>query len=189
MARSPSASAPLQQAATTTTGGTAVGAFISGADTIVMRNTTMGSIDAVGTTSTVSGGITGIDGAGTGPRTIENNTIGNPDVDNMRTGYTLSGANLSNAGTLTSTSGATATFVGVRSSSTGASTSMSNNTLRGWVTSSTVQAVTGITNTGAVTGTMTLNSNALGTATRDWIRYAFANSGTLSGVSNSAGAT
>src|SRR5207247_4429568 len=46
--------------ATTTTGGSAVGAFLSGADTIVIRNTSLGAIDAVGTTATVSGGITGI---------------------------------------------------------------------------------------------------------------------------------
>ena len=44
--------------------------------------------------------------ASTGNVTITNNTIGNGDADNIRTGYTLNAGNLSNNGTLTSTGGA-----------------------------------------------------------------------------------
>ena len=64
---------------------------------------------------------------------------------------------------------------------------MSNNTLRGWATSSTVQTLTGITNVGTLpssTTTITINNNALGTAARGWARYAVANSGALIGIQN-----
>ena len=55
-------------------------------------------------------------------------------------------------------------------------------------TSGTVTAVTGITNTGAVTTSVTNNGNALGTSALGWIRFAFANSGALTGI-NKSGST
>jgi hypothetical protein len=176
--------------AATTTGGTAVGIFATSTNTVSIQNNTMGAVDAVGTTATTAGGFTGIDTAGAaGVFTINSNTIGNTTADNIRTGFTQSGANLSNTGTLTSTTGATAAIVGIRNTASGATLSINTNTLRGWATSGTVTAVTGITNTGAITTTVTNNNNLLGTAAVGWIRYAFANSGALTGISKSGTAT
>ena len=175
--------------ACSTTGGTAVGIYATTTNSVSIQNNSIGAFDAVGTTATTTGGFTGIDGAGTaGVVSITNNNIGNASVDNIRTGYTLLSGSLSNAGALTSSTGATSAIVGVRSSSTGTPLTITGNTLRGWATSGTVTAVTGISSTGAVTSTVNLNSNLLGTASLDWIRYAVANSGTLTGI-NCTGAT
>ena len=148
----------------------------------------------MGTTATTSGGFTGIDAAGAaGVFTINTNFIGNTTADNIRTGYTtttgVSTDPLTNAGILSSTTGATAAIVGIRNASTGATLSMNTNTLRGWACGGTVTAVTGIANTGAVTTTISENTNLLGTAALGWIRYAFANSGALNGINNTGGAT
>ena len=180
-------------AATTVTGGTVVGINATSVNTVNIQNNTIGAVDAVGTTNTLSGGFTGIDTAGAaGVFTINSNIIGNTTADNIRTGYTtvtgVSGGNLTNAGILTSTTGATAAIVGIRNTATGATLSINSNTLQGWATSGTVTAVTGITSTGAVTSSVTNNSNALGTAALGWIRYAFANSGALIGI-NKSGST
>lgn len=175
--------------AATTTGGTAVGIFATSANTVSIQNNTFGAIDAVGTTATTAGGFTGIDTAGAGVFTINSNTIGNTTADNIRTGFTQTGGNLSNTGTLTSTTGATGAIVGIRNTATGATLSINTNTIRGWATSGTVTAVTGITNTGAITTTVTNNNNLVGTAALGWIRYAFANSGALTGITKSGTAT
>ena len=152
-------------AATTVTGGTVVGINATSVNTVSIQNNTIGAVDAVGTTAACIDGFTGIDTAGAlGVFTINSNIIGSTTTDNIRTGYTLSAGSLSNAGTLTSTTGATAAIVGVRNAATGATLSINTNTLRGWATSGTVTAVTGITSTGAVTSSVTNNSNALGTA-------------------------
>ncbi len=170
-----------------TTGGTAVGIFTTTTNTITVQNNTIGAIDAVGTSASVTGGFTGIDAAGAGGNIIQsNNTIGNSTPDNIRTGYTLSGGNLSNAGTLTLSTGATSAIVGIRSTATGNGYTASNNTLRGWATSGTVTSVTGITSSGTMTGTaaVTVNNNALGTSGLGWMRYAVATtSGSLTGIS------
>ena len=56
-------------------------------NTVNIQNNTMGAVDAVGTTATISGGFTGIDTAGAaGVFTINNNIIGNTTADNIRTG-------------------------------------------------------------------------------------------------------
>ncbi|MFT3911087.1 MAG: T9SS type A sorting domain-containing protein [Ferruginibacter sp.] len=173
--------------ACTTTGGTMVGIFASSANTVTIQNNTMGAIDAVGTSATLSGGFTGIDLAGAGNFVANNNTIGNTTVDNMRSGHTPNGANLTNSGgTLTSTSGGTSVMLGIRSAATGSSLSINTNIFRGWATSGTSIATTGITSSGTMTTatpSVTLNGNALGTSGLGWVRFAFANSGTITGIS------
>lgn len=165
------------------TGGTVVGIYSTSVNTVAVTNNTFGAIDASGTTATTSGGFTGIDCAGTlGSHTISGNTIGNATADNIRTGYMLSAGNLSNAGTLTSTTGATAAFIGIRNSSTGP-LSITNNTFRGLNIGGTVTTHSAIINSGAVTTSNTIDGNFLGTAGLDWMRYAFANSGALIGIS------
>ena len=135
--------------ACTTAGGTAVGIFATSANTVSIQNNTIGAVDAVGTTASLSGGFTGIDTAGTAVFTISSNTIGNATANNIRTGYTLSGGNLSNAGTLTSTTGATA-IVGLRDTASGATQSINSNTIRAWATSGT-GALTAISSSGPTT--------------------------------------
>ncbi len=170
------------------TGGTAVGIYSTSVNTISIQNNNIGGIDAVGTSATLTGGFTGIDVAGAaGVFSITNNNIGNTAVDNIRTGYTLLSGNLSNAGVLTSSTGATSAIMGIRNSSTGATLTITGNTIRGIATSGTVTPVTGILSSGAITATITINGNFLGTASLDWIRYAFATSGSLVGISNTGG--
>ncbi|MHC1774635.1 MAG: GEVED domain-containing protein [Lentimicrobium sp.] len=164
-------------AANTSGGGTVVGIYATSTNTVIIQNNSIGAIDAVGSTTTFSGAFTGIDVAGAaGVFTISNNIIGNSSADNIRTGYTLSGINLSNSGALTSTTGTTSPMVGVRSTATGATLNITSNTLRGWVNGSTAGgALTGITSTGANTSSVTINNNLIGTADLGWMRYAFAN--------------
>lgn len=176
-------------AACTSTGGQVVGIYATSTGTVSIQNNTIGAIDAVGTTASISGGFTGIDTAGTaGTFNISNNTIGNTTVDNIRTGYILNATNLTNStgGTLTSTTGATALALGIRSTATGNTLVVSNNTIRGLAVSGAVTAVTGIILSGSMTGTtpsVNVSTNSIGTSSLGFVRYAFANSGTFTGLS------
>jgi hypothetical protein len=176
--------------ACTTTGGTAVGIFATSANTITIQNNTIGAIDASGTSASLNGGITGIDVAGTsGIFSITGNTIGNSAAGNLRTGFIQNGSSLGAGGsTLTSTTGATAGLVGIRSAATGTTLNISNNTLRGFITSSTVTAFTGITSTGGNTASVLINNNLLGTSAAGLVNYTVANSGALTGI-NLTGST
>ena len=168
-------------AATSTTGGAVVGIYVTSANTVSIQNNSLGAFDATGTTSSIGGAITGIDIAGTGNYTVSSNMIGNSTGANMRSGYIVN-----NTGVHTSVSVSTAAIIGVRSAMTGNSLTINSNTLRGWATSGTSAAVTGITSSGTMTGTnpsATINSNLLGTSSVDWINYVVANSGTLTGIS------
>ena len=80
-------------------------------------------------------------------------------------------------------------MVGISNNAAGATLSINGNTLRGWATSGTVTAVTGMSSVGAVTSSVTHDGNALGTAALGWIRYAFANSGALTGISRAGSTT
>ena len=173
-------------AACTTTGGTIVGIYATSANTVAIQNNTFGGIDASGTSATISAGFTGIDIAGIGNFTINGNTIGNTTTANIRTGYFVTSSNLTNAtGTATSTTGATSAIIGVRSAMTGNYLSISNNTLRGFLTSGTVTSFSGITSSGTMT-TLTpsviINNNHLGTSSVGLVTYMFANSGALFGI-------
>ena len=86
--------------ACTTSGGIVVGIYASTTNTISIQNNTIGAIDAMGTTSSITGGFNGINSAGTGGNfDISGNTIGNNTNPNIRTGNLTTGANLSNVGT------------------------------------------------------------------------------------------
>ncbi len=158
-------------------GGAVVGIYATSTNTVSIQNNKIGAIDAVCTTAALSGAFTGIDVAGVaGIFTIGTNDIGNTTADNIRCGYTLTAGSLSNSGTLTSTTGASSPMVGIRNTSTGATSSITTNTLQGWVNSTTAGGVvTGITNTGAITTSVNVSNNFLGSATMGWMRYAFFN--------------
>jgi hypothetical protein len=171
--------------ASTGTGGTIVGIYTTSANTVNIQNNIFGAIDAVGTTTSASGGFTGIDVAGSGNYSITGNLIGNTTAGNIRTGYSATSGNLSNTGTMASSSGASS-IVGIRSAATGNTLNISSNTLKGFITSGTATTVTGIISSGAMTGTTpsaSINSNLLGTAEVGWINYLSANSGPLAGIS------
>ncbi|MEO8770110.1 MAG: GEVED domain-containing protein, partial [Ferruginibacter sp.] len=173
-------------AAMTTGGGVIVGINATSTNTVTIANNTIGGLDASGTTATLSGAFTGIDVAGAGGVfSITNNTIGNSTASNIRTGYLFTSPNLSNTGTLTSTTGATSPMLGIRHTATGATVTISNNILRGWANSSTGGGgLTGITTTGAVASSVTINGNALGTAGLGWMQWTVANTGgTVTGIS------
>ena len=173
--------------ATTTSGAHVVGIYTTSANTVAIQNNTFGAIDASGTSASTRGGFTGIDTAGAGNYSITNNTIGNADATNIRSGYFLSASNLTNNnGTATSTTGGTAFLMGIRSTMTGNVLAVTGNTLRGWNTSGTTTAVTGIITSGTMTGTtpsVNVNTNSLGTSSRDFMTYSFATSGALVGIS------
>ena len=178
--------------AVTTGGGVVVGIYATSANTVSIQNNAIGAVDAVGTTTSLSGAFTGIDTAGTGGIfSISSNTIGNSTADNIRTGYTLSGGSLSNAGTFTSTTGTTSPMVGIRSAATGTTLAINSNTFRGWANGTTAGgALTGITATGANTSSVTINNNLLGTSGLGWMRWAFANTGgAVTGISMTGSTT
>ncbi len=163
--------------ASTTAGAAVVGIYATSTNTVSIQNNTVAAIDAVGTTATLSGAFTGIDVAGTGGVfTISSNTIGNTTANNIRTGYTLTSSNLSNTGTITSTTGSISPIVGIRHTATGSTVTINSNILQGWQNGTTAGGtLTGITSTGAVASGATINNNQLGTTTQGWINYSFAN--------------
>jgi hypothetical protein len=176
-------------ATASTAGGTVVGIYATSANTVNIQNNTIASIDASGTTATSCAGVTGIDVAGAGSFNISSNTIGNTNADNIRNGYILNGANLGTyIGTvLTNTTGTSGGQIGIRAANTGANLVINSNTLRGFATSASgANTFTGITSTGVVTGSVSVNSNLLGTSSLGLIRYAnstTAISGAFTGIS------
>ncbi|MGB4937647.1 MAG: hypothetical protein WBO30_11575, partial [Ferruginibacter sp.] len=107
--------------ACTTTGGAIVGIYASSVNTVVIKNNTIGALDAMGTTASLSGGITGINTAGTsGVITITGNTIGNATNPGLRMGNLTTGGNLSNIGTTFGIASGTCVFQGILNSATGA---------------------------------------------------------------------
>lgn len=106
--------------ACTTTGGTIVGIYASSTNTVNIQNNVIQNLDAMGTTATICGGITGINSAGTaGNFNILNNTIGNSTNPNLRMGNLTTGASLSNIGTTFGTASGTSTFTGILNAATG----------------------------------------------------------------------
>ncbi|MEP6793022.1 MAG: hypothetical protein ABJB16_01760, partial [Saprospiraceae bacterium] len=150
--------------ACTTTAGAVVGIFASTVNTINIQNNSVGAIDAMGTTATLSGGITGINSAGTlGTFTISNNIIGNTTNPNLRMGNLTTGANLSNVGTTFGTASGTGTFTGILNSATG-TVNINTNTIRNAsVNTSAVGASFRGINTSA--GTYTISNNLINNIT------------------------
>ncbi len=114
--------------ACTTSGGVVVGIFATSANTLTIQNNTVGAIDAMGSTASISGGITGINSAGTAVVNISNNTVGNTTNPNLRMGNLFNGTNLSNNGTFSIATGF-GDFKGIINQSSGAVT-ISNNIVR-----------------------------------------------------------
>jgi hypothetical protein len=151
-------------AATTTTAGAVVGIYATSANTINIRNNSIGAIDASGTSSSISGGITAINTAGSANCDISSNTIGNSTNPNLRMGYLTDGSgNLSNASISFASASGTATFTGILNSASG-NVLMSGNTIRNASanTTSSGSAFRGINNSA---GTVTITGNAINNIT------------------------
>jgi hypothetical protein len=159
--------------ATSGAGGTIVGIRAACIGSVAIQNNTIGSITSSGNSAAVSGSFVGINIAGLCNFNVSNNSIGNITADNIRVGFSTSGANLSNTGTLTATNvGVTATLRGINSSSTGNILAYNNNTIRGWVTSCRSAFHVAIESAGGLSGlspSVNANNNFLGTAAVNWI--------------------
>ncbi|MGE0637632.1 MAG: T9SS type A sorting domain-containing protein [Bacteroidia bacterium] len=79
------------------------------------------------------------------------------------------------------------TIVGIVNSSIPGTLSISNNIIRGTTSTATTGGFTGISNTGAVAGTITISSNQIGNASGNAITFSAATSGAVTGISNSGG--
>lgn len=180
-----------------TAGATVVGIHTAGTltDAKNIQNNTIGAIDASGTSSTTAASFAGINAnTNSGNVTISNNTIGNATANNIRTGFLLiAGLNIGTSGTPNTATG-TSSAIGINNlTATGNIVEVSSNTFRGWQISGSASGATAITSTGTMTGTtpsFTANSNLVGTASLDWLTFAVANSGTVTGISvTNTGAT
>jgi hypothetical protein len=176
----------------TTAGAPVAPIYASSANTISIQNNKIGDIMTTGTSSSTASGFKGIDVAGAGNFSITDNIIGNDQANNIRTGYFLTGTNLSNAATTATTATGTSAVIGIQSSITGNSLAINTNTIKGIQVSGSATTFSGIVSSGTLTGTtpsITINSNNLGNATQGLVTYAFANSGTLLGVSSTNAST
>ncbi len=169
-------------AATTTSGGLIAGIYASTANTISIQNNSIHTIDAMGTTSSNSGSINGINSAGTnGTFTISGNTIGNNTNPNLRTGNLTTGGSLSNVGTTFSAASGFSNLRGILNSANGV-VSISQNTIRNAYqnSSSTSSFMRGIEQTASnsVTGSCSITNNTIqnfGTVSTNSSLSAFSN--------------
>ena len=175
-------------AANTLAGGVISGIYCTTTNTITIQNNTVGGIDVSGTTTTTAAGFKGIEVAGTGTYTVSDNNIGNATPDNIRTGYLLTGVNLSNSATTPTVASGASVNQAILSSSAGATLNINNNIIKGILMSGSDASFTGISNTGAVTNTINLNANQIGTASPGLITFSSYNIGAVTGISNT-GAT
>ncbi|MFN9519486.1 MAG: beta strand repeat-containing protein, partial [Bacteroidota bacterium] len=173
---------------------------VSGNFTI--RNNTIGSTTlansiTMGDNNTTTGicTIQGINNGATGTINIDSNTVTNTAV--FGTSATISGIVNSGGSTVTMNSnlitnafitGLGGTSIGCTNSAAATSLSINKNTIRNVSVNNTTGIFTAISNTGAITSTIAIDSNKLGDATGGLITYTVANSGTLTGISNSGGA-
>lgn len=83
----------------------------------------------------------------------------------------------------------TGNFIGISNAAVAATANINNNIIRSNSISSTLGAFTGIENSGVVTGAINFKDNQLGNSTGGLVTYSAANSGMLTGISNTDGAT
>jgi hypothetical protein len=151
-------------AVNTSGGGTVVGIYAAGSNnTLNIQNNTIGSIESMGSTASLCGGITGINTSSSGTVTVSNNTIGNSTNPNLRMGNLTTGGNLSNTG---DTFGATTGFGAFKGIANGSAVTVtiSNNTIRNaslnGTSGSTQNFFRGIEQT-ASSGSTTIQSNSI----------------------------
>jgi hypothetical protein len=180
---------------------------------ISIQNNTIQAITTGGTASSAFN-MTGINVAGGAIYTLNNNTIGNSVAANSINLGTLgtttassnfTGINSTSTGSplnigalglsniiqnITFNANATNTFNGITTSGANATTNISYNSIRGIrfaSASATASAFNGITNSGSITGTLSISNNSLGIIGTDFVTYTAACSGQMRGINNSGG--
>ena len=104
----------------TATSGIIAGIYVTSQNTVNIQNNTIQNLDAMGTVSTTTGGINGINTEGAGGTVlVSGNIIGNTGNPNLRMGNLTTGSNLSNTGSTFGTSSGTGIFQGIRNAQTG----------------------------------------------------------------------
>lgn len=206
--------APITFNATAGIGGTAFGINMNGTGAVAIQNNTIQAI----TTSGVAGAafnVTGINVTGAAVYTITNNTIGNTTPANSinlgvlgtsTTGSTFTGINSTSTGSplnigasgfsnfiqnITFNATGANAFNGIVTTGINSTTNITYNSIRGIrfaAITVTASSFTGINNTGAVTGTITISNNTLGIAGTDLVTYAAQTNGTFRGITNNGGA-
>ncbi len=208
------AGAPITFDATAGAGGTVNGINMTGTGAVAIQNNTIQSITTTGVAAAAFD-FNGITVAGAAVYTITNNTIGNSVAANsinlgtlgVSTGFsTFRGINSSATGTpltigasgvanfiqnITFNANAANVFNGIVTSGANATTNITYNSIRGVRFASAGTwgyTFTGISNTGAVTGTINISNNSLGIAGTDLVTYTAATSGLFRGITNTGGA-
>ncbi|MFZ4523060.1 MAG: T9SS type A sorting domain-containing protein [Bacteroidales bacterium] len=106
--------------ASTGSGGSICGIYVSSANTVTVQNNLIQNLDAMGTIATATGAMNCINIEGTGGTIIvSGNTIGNANNPNLRMGNLTTGAFLSNAGTTFGQATGSGIFYGIRNTNTG----------------------------------------------------------------------
>ncbi len=169
-------------AASTTAGAVVSGIYCTSTNTINIQNNIIGGIDVSGTSVTGAAGFKGIDVASSGNFNISNNMVGNATANNIRTGYLLTGGNLSNTATTPTAASGFGVIRCIAANAGGATLDISNNITQGILVSGTASPYTGISSVGNV-ATMNINSNQLGNAVTNAVTFPFVTSNTVFGIS------
>jgi hypothetical protein len=165
---------------------------------IIGSTTTANSI-AVGTSGTTTSGVCtfyGIVNGATGVISINNNTVQNASTygtgASVFNGINNSGGtstlNITGNSIIAGTHTGTGAFAGIINSAAVSTLNLNNNVIRNHTKTAVSGTFTAISNTGAVTTAININNNQLGNTSGGLINYTVANSGTLTGISNTAGA-
>ncbi len=183
--------------------GTSYGIFINHQFGENVSYNTLTSATVSGTSVTFRGILkdyTATSATGTFTSTISHNTITLSSAFTSGTfqhifsqNLTATGATLNitdNSFLNSSVSGASSSsaMVGIVNNSTPAILNITGNTFSGWTTTATSGGVTAINNGGAVATTLNLSNNFIGTAGTGWVTFSAANSGSVNGILNTAGA-
>ncbi|MEI6348300.1 MAG: T9SS type A sorting domain-containing protein [Bacteroidota bacterium] len=194
--------------------------YVTSATACTVSNNNIGAINVVPSAAGATIAFTGVSMAGTGSHIVNGNNIGNSTTAGIALGVvatstgvaTVKGIEVTATGAITvGSSGngntiqnininavATNAFTGILNTGAGSTLNINYNTIKGIVFGATGTAhgstFKGISSTGAVTTTVNINNNNLGTATVNLVDYkltATAASGALTGieVTNSTSAT
>ena len=167
------------------------------ADNTIGSTSTANSI-AIGSLATTTSGVctlNGIYNLATGGITISGNTIQNVSsygtAASVLNGILNSGASgavsISNNSIIAANNTGTGALGGISNTAIATTLAITGNKVRNLTKSVAGGAVTAIANSGAVLSQITIENNQLGNSAGGLINYAVANSGTLTGISNSGG--
>ncbi|MBK7559851.1 MAG: hypothetical protein IPI54_17230 [Chitinophagaceae bacterium] len=165
--------------------GNVSGFYCISTNSINIQNNTIGGIDVSGTTNTTATAFKGIEIGGTGTYSIINNSVGNATPNNIRTGYLLTGVNLSNTATTPTAASGISNVRPIICSVNSTSLDINNNIIQGIQVSGTQTFFTAINNLGTISTIININNNQVGTASTGAINFIAATSGGITLINNS----